>query len=209
MKPDNRLSRLLKGKIDRNQWLDISDTYRNLVTWSWEEIQREAPAYFNRLSYSVEHSRGKVLEIGAGIGNMTKWLVASDSVEMVYAVDGFSEAIEELKKLQLPRVSMHLFKVEDVSFPSDLKFDTFVMCEVLEHIYQDEEMSMLKNLKQNLSGETKYILSTPVGWMDEPFHVRSFDKEQFIRHVEKYYGPLIQVDYTAGYSQTAYGTFRS
>jgi 2-polyprenyl-3-methyl-5-hydroxy-6-metoxy-1,4-benzoquinol methylase len=204
----NRLLAGLQRRKDRNQWKNVNETYANLMTWSWDELAVNAPNYFARLEFSVRHATGCVLEIGAGIGNMTRWLSAEEHVKEIYAIDGFPEAIDYLRKLDLPGVHPVLSRVDALELPENVKVDSLVACEVLEHLYKDEEMHMLECVRSRLAGDARFVLSTPIGWLDDPHHVRGFSKVDFIKHVEQYYGPIAQIDYRSGYSQVAVGAFR-
>ena len=198
-------------KIERNSWNNKEsssyETYRKLILWSWEETKLNAPEYFERLNFTVSKSRGKILEIGCGIGTMTKWLSKSDKVKEIIAIDTSSEAIEELERYNLTKVTALQMKAENIYFDDTKKFDTVLICEVIEHLYPDEERKMLNTLMPYINSETIYIISTPIGFMDDPHHVRGFSKKQFINHLKKYYGDPLEVDYSSRYSQSAFGYF--
>lgn len=201
-----------KPKIDRNQWSDKPEnsleTYENMMRWTWDETRENAPDYFQRLQFSVEHAHGRVLEIGAGIGTMTRWLAISDSVESILATDAFEKPVQKLEAADLPKTSAQWMPVENMQIEKDNHFDTVMLCEVLEHIYLDEEKKMLRKLRSHVGPQSTWIVSTPIGFMPDPHHVRGFSKKKFIKHLEKHYGPVEDVDYRSGYSQVAYGTFR-
>lgn len=199
-------------RIERNQWLDPGSEsrriYRRQMSWSWEETRELAPDYFERLRFAVEKAQGKVLEIGCGIGSMTRWLAASPGVESVTATDAFEQAIQELKQYNIPRTQALVMPLEALQFPDGTHFDTVMLCEILEHLYPDEEKRMLKGLRGYVDGRTRYVVSTPIGWLADPHHVRGFSKEQFRRHLARRYGPPIEIDYASGYSQSGFGLFR-
>jgi ubiquinone/menaquinone biosynthesis C-methylase UbiE len=196
-------------RINRNQWRCESKTltYRKLMTWSWKEIELYAPKYFNRLKFSLSKASGKVLELGCGIGTMTRWLSKSVHVEHIWAVDAFEEAIKVLKSFNMRKVTPLRLPVEDLGTISKIRFDTVLMCELLEHLYPDEETKMLKSLYSLTDSTTKFVVSVPVGSLQDPHHVRSFSKERFKRHLIKFYGEPIEIDYSAVYSQVAWGYF--
>lgn len=203
------LQMALGTRINRNQWLSEEKmlTYRNLMTLSWREIQLDAPNYFNRLKLSLGKANGKVLELGCGIGTMTRWLSESAHVEHIWAVDAFEQAIETLKVFNLLKVTPLTLPVENLGLISGVRFDTVLICELLEHLYPDEETKMLKSLYSLTDSMTKFVVSVPIGSLQDPHHVRSFSKEKFKRHLIKFYGKPIEIDYSAGYSQVAWGYF--
>lgn len=198
-------------KIQRNQWLnpgsDSWKTYDKIMSWSWEETRINSPTYFERIKFAVEKSKGKILEIGCGIGTMTKWLSQSDRITNIVAIDSFHQAIKVLQKIKLDKVYAKQMSLEKLSFNNIDKFDTVLICEVIEHIYPDEELEMLRRLQQYIDKTTSFIVSTPIGWMLDEFHARGFTKISFLKHIEKYYGSPLEISYTSGYSQSVFGYF--
>lgn len=201
-----------KKRIDRDQWSEPNpesmEIYRNMMRMDREALRGEWPEFFHRLEFAVSRSRGTVLEIGCGIGNMTRWLAESPEVERVLAVDGFPSAIEMLREYDLPKTEPLLQKVEAIRLEPGLRVDTVLCCELIEHLYADEEKAMLRAIRPHVSGETRYVVSTPIGFLPDPHHVRGFDKKPFRRHLERHYGPVEEIDYGSGYSQSGFGRFR-
>jgi 2-polyprenyl-3-methyl-5-hydroxy-6-metoxy-1,4-benzoquinol methylase len=200
-----------RKRVERNQWLnpesDSRQIYRRQMVWSWEETREQAPEYFARLRFAVEKAQGRVLEIGCGIGNMTRWLAASPNVESVIAIDAFEEAIRELEQYKIPKIQALIMSVKALQFPEGTHFDTVMLCEIIEHLYADEEKQMLAELRKYVDDTTRYVVSTPIGWMPDPHHVRGFTKRQFRKHLARHYGPPEEFDYASGYSQSAFGRF--
>ncbi len=205
----NLRHQLTGHKIERNQWLSPRqvETYERLMRWSWEETQSQAPDYFSRLSFAVAHAHGRVLELGCGIGTMTRFLAASPDVTEVIAVDSFEGAIAALKSYNLPKTIPVRSTLERLELPCE-KVDTLLACELLEHLYADEERQLLENLKAYVIPGTRYLISVPIGWLQDPCHVRSFSKSRFKKHLATFYGPPVEVDYSSGYSQSAWGYFK-
>ena len=153
--------------------------YDRLMQWSWEETRIYAAAYFNRLEFSVHKACGEVLEIGCGIGTMTRWLSSSENVKHVWAVDAYSEAIEALEKANLPKVTPLRMAVQDLNLGWKDRFDTVMICEVLEHLYPDEERRMIDALRPYVDARTHFVVSVPIGWLSDRYHVRSFSQRAF------------------------------
>jgi hypothetical protein len=53
---------------------------------------------------------------------------------------------------------------------------------------------------------TRFVVSTPIGFMPDPNHCRGFPKRAFISHIKKYYG-LIKGIYYGQAQQIAWGYF--
>lgn len=205
--------RLIGRKINRKQWDRTEENVRvwnlsnKLIGYSWHETETNFPAYFRGLKFCVEHCRGEVLEIGCGIGTMTKWIAQQELITRVTAIDISPEAIKKLEEYQFENVYPILMDLQSLNFEESKKFDTIVICEVLEHIYPDEEKKMLTSLRSYIDKNTHYIISTPIYWMDDSYHVRGFSKREFKTHLRRYYGEPQIIDYSVGYRQIAVGRF--
>jgi SAM-dependent methyltransferase len=101
---------------------------------------------FDALSEAVHYRRGllqefqacllgDVLEVGAGIGQMTEELVRLPGVKKIHAVEPDAGFFDLLTKRRLPIESTH-GTVEDV--PPDNCYDALFSVNVLEHIEDDE-----------------------------------------------------------------------
>jgi hypothetical protein len=205
-----RYSPRIKHNLDRNQWKDGKKkfNYEQQIVWTWEETSLYAPDYFQRLKFSVENAFGNVLEIGSGIGNMTRWLSENTNVNRIIAIDGFKEATDKLISLNLQNVEVICSRVDQIKLPVDIKIDTLMLCETIEHLFLEEETTMISLIRKNFSNNTRFIISTPIGYLYDPFHFRYFSKQKFISHIERHYGPIIKIDYSSNYSQVAIGTFQ-
>jgi glycosyltransferase involved in cell wall biosynthesis len=148
---------------------------------------------YNRWLVSrFEHAIGRrVLEIGAGFGNITRHLKGR---EILVASDLDSVALEHLKGVFRDDPSV---RVASYRFPLDesareevraLGVDTVVCLNVLEHI--EDDRTTLANLKETLSPGGRLILLVPAfarlyGTLDEHLHhFRRYEKaelEQKIR----------------------------
>ncbi|MCC7509249.1 MAG: class I SAM-dependent methyltransferase [Planctomycetes bacterium] len=201
---------LLRQKIDRNQWElqpESALRHRKWMTLSWEETASGHPDYFARLSASVAHVRGRVLELGCGMGNMTRWIAARDEVSEVVAVDGFEQALAELRQRALPKVDARCMGMHELHFEAGERFDTVVACELLEHLYPDEEAALLAAIRPHLAQGAGYVVSVPIGWLEDPHHVRAFSRAKLTRHLARHFGPAEGRDESSGYSQVAWGRF--
>lgn len=201
---------LFRQKIDRNQWKlqpESAVRHREWMTLSWEETASGFPDYFARLSASIAHARGRVLELGCGMGNMTRWIAARDQVSEVVAVDGFEQAVAELRSRALPKVDARRMGMHELHFDAEERFDTVVACELLEHLYPDEEAALLAAIRPHLAQDADYVVSVPIGWLEDPHHVRAFSRARMSRHLARHFGPVDGRDESSGYSQVAWGRF--
>jgi hypothetical protein len=167
------------------------------------EIAERAPQFFARLEASVAPCRGVVFELGPSVGQMTRWIAAEESVARVFAADVDPAALGVLRAQSLPKTTVLDARTFDARTLPPI--DTLVLCETIEHVTTRDELAFLARLAPALSRRTRYVISTPVGFLEDPTHVRGFTKTQFVEHLEGLYGPLETLDYRSGYSQVAVG----
>ncbi|MEO8430183.1 MAG: glycosyltransferase [Acidobacteriota bacterium] len=146
---------------------------------------------YNR--WLVERFRGKlgsrILEIGAGFGNLTRYLAeptATGPRELVVASDLDPVAVEYLKGTfredRAVRVASYSFPLDPAAREEirNLRIDTIVCCNVLEHIERDE--STLADMHQLLQPGGTLALLVPAmqkiyGTLDEHLgHFRRYEK---------------------------------
>ncbi len=119
-------------------------------------------ASYNEWIYNniKKHVRGKVLEIGCGIGNITDYLI-KDAVN-VTATDIDDSYIKYAKKKYLKSRKVKIIKM-DIMKPNKKiikeKYDTVVMLNVLEHIKDDSKA--VKNACAALKKGGKFIILVP------------------------------------------------
>jgi SAM-dependent methyltransferase len=78
--------------------------------------------------------RGRVLEVGAGVGNFTRWLArAADEVVVAEPDPSMADAVE---RLRLANVTTRHVPIEALA-DSDERFDAVLAINVLEHIPDD------------------------------------------------------------------------
>jgi SAM-dependent methyltransferase len=77
---------------------------------------------------------GRVLEVGSGIGNMTRWLALH--ADRVVAVEPDEVMSNEINELGLPNVEVMALPLEGIGEPPE-SFDSAVLVNVLEHFEDD------------------------------------------------------------------------
>jgi len=138
----------------------------------------------------------RVLEIGAGIGNLTLNLTPR---ELYWATDANPLYVYNLQRLTATRPYLHTC-VTDVtaaaSFPSGLKFDTVICRYVLEHLQDD--LLALCNIHRILEDHGRAIILVPQG----PKLYTVLDR--VLGHCRRYTGEqLIELGRRAGFEVRA------
>lgn len=126
----------------------------------------------------------RVLEIGAGIANMSVHLMPRS---LYWATDVNPHYLERLASFRSTRPYMrvgHVDAADASTYPTDEKFDTVVCLNVIEHIPDD--VGTLRNIWQILEDDGRAIVLVPFGpqlygTLDEVLgHCRRYTEEQLI-----------------------------
>ncbi len=139
--------------------LYAEDEYGSHILHSLERAQR-----FNRwMAESIApHVGARVLEIGAGIGNITTWLLPRD---LYVASDINPHYLHYLRNFSLgkPYLQVDRIDLEDAACftPWQGRFDTVVCLNVLEHV-RDPLLS-LRNMASALQPGGRLVLYVPQG----------------------------------------------
>jgi glycosyltransferase involved in cell wall biosynthesis len=149
-----------------------------------ERLNR-APRFTRWMADVIQPYLGeRVLEIGAGIANMSVHLMPRS---IYWATDVNSHYLEKLSSLQSTRPYMRVAYVDAADFttyPTGQKFDTVVCLNVVEHIQDD--LGTLRNVWDALEAGGRAIILVPFGpklygTLDEVLgHCRRYTEEQLI-----------------------------
>ena len=154
------------------------------------EIMSRATRYNRWIAELIApHLGDRILEVGAGIANMTQWLVPK---EYVVATDPDPAYLAVLKDTMSEHrnVAVRSLKLPDVS-PSwkDERLDTAILLNVLEHIEEDKES--LANLADVLVPGGRVVIFVPAvpalyGTIDKGLsHFRRYSASQLQDTIEQ------------------------
>ena len=151
-------------------------------------IMREVGWYNDWLfSFLEPNIKGRILEVGAGIGNFTSLLAKKGKV---VAVDINNDYVTKLKKLSSNKISAGFGDIEKGNyFFKNTKFDSIVCLNVLEHIKDDKRA--LTNMYKLLAKKGILLLLVPshqfaYGSIDEKLgHHRRYDKRSLAKLLKK------------------------
>jgi glycosyltransferase involved in cell wall biosynthesis len=149
-----------------------------------ERLNR-APRFTRWMSDVVRPFVGnRVLEIGAGIGNMSLHLMPRP---VYWATDVNPHYLDSLRRLKSARPYMQVSfanGMDGQSFPSGQDFDTVVCLNVVEHL--EDDVGALRNIRDALAKDGRAIILVPCGqWLygslDEVLgHYRRYSEEQLV-----------------------------
>ena len=151
-----------------------------------------APNYNNWLYSIVKPHLGKrVIEVGAGIGNMTRFLLRD--AEFVLAIEPNHACNLELQKLEHSPQQFETFEwtIEDSieDYIRNLECDTVLCMNVIEHIHDDHQV--MEKFKMYLPNGGRVILLVPAvplayGPIDKAVgHFRRYSKKSLQQLSEK------------------------
>lgn len=133
------------------------------------EIFAESEAY-NRLLWSrldaMNRAHGRVLEIGCGIGNLTRLIVSSPAVESVHGVDLDPAYVRRLAvdlaglAVTATACSVEEFRPDIVGgVAEDQAYDTVVSSNVIEHL--EDDVSAFRNVARMLAPGGRALMLAP------------------------------------------------
>lgn len=130
--------------------------------------------------------RGKILEVGCGIGNFTQTLT---NYGEVFAIDIEESYLQQISKTLKNKGKIGFGDIEKGKYFFDgQKFDSIVCLNVLEHIGND--VMAVKNLYQLIKNHGYLILLVPIhpflyGRIDQAIgHFRRYTKEEIINKLK-------------------------
>jgi glycosyltransferase involved in cell wall biosynthesis/2-polyprenyl-3-methyl-5-hydroxy-6-metoxy-1,4-benzoquinol methylase len=148
--------------------------------------------YWKRVTFIAQNCHGKVLELGCGCGNITRHISQNEKVTHICAVDIQHEYIDQLRMYRFDRVEPVCADVLTYQFCGN--FDCVVIAELIEHLTLSQEQKIMSKLSAVMSPGATAIITTPIGFMSDPDHVRGFSPSQFREHLQQHYGKIIKTD---------------
>ncbi len=173
-------------------WL-IDDLFENTAVWRALRIMEGASAYNSWLAKKVLPDVGtRVLETGSGTGNITTFLLESESV---VATDLEEFYLDDLKRKFRMFTNVHVRKLdllldnETRAVAEQLKPNTVLSMNVLEHI--EDHGKALRNIRDLLPSGGRLVILVPAhqllyGSIDKQVgHFRRYSKESLSKIIEE------------------------
>jgi ubiquinone/menaquinone biosynthesis C-methylase UbiE len=159
------------------------------------EIMKEAKWYNHwLLSFIEPYLKGKILEVGAGIGNFTDEFIKYGKVTAIDINKSY------IKKLKVKDVSAGLGNIEYAKyFFKDRKFNTIIALNVIEHINDDKKA--LRNIYKLLNKNGYYVMLVPAyqslysTFDKEIGHYRRYDMEDIKKKLQHANFSIISIRY--------------
>lgn len=169
------------------------DIIARLRALGWDTSPQTFDAYWHRVSWISNHCRGRVVEIGCGMGNITRWIAANAAVNSVLALDVLESYIATLKNFSRPKVTAICYDVSlgGERIASDGPFETVVLSELIEHMSLEQELTVVNAVRPYLSPGATWVITTPIGFMTDTDHKRGFGNLLFCWHTRLIYGSIL------------------
>src|SRR5215510_1238670 len=149
-----------------------------------------APNYYAAiLSHFSPYLGSHVVEIGAGIGTFSKYLLSCPQIATLTLIEPADNLFPVLRKELSGDPRVRLFNGHLKSVAASLSADSAMLINVLEHIQDDEEL--LCSIRHSLKPKGTLLLFVPAlpmlyGSLDKAFgHVRRYRKAELRSRLEK------------------------
>jgi SAM-dependent methyltransferase len=178
--------------LDDPEFRRADETVDRLRATGWDTSVLAIERYWKRVKWAADQCCGRVLEIGAGMGNVTRWIARNPEVREVVALDITEEYIRALREFGWPKVNPICANIhsENEKIAKLGPFDAVVMAEFIEHITIDEEIALLGVVRPLMAPGGVWIITTPIGFMKAQTHVRGFNSPLFRARCRLLYGPI-------------------
>jgi ubiquinone/menaquinone biosynthesis C-methylase UbiE len=161
--------------FEENRTLLSSDVYKDKL---------------KKVTAFLKGKKGKILDIGFGMGNLEKILISRDTSLKLYGLDISDKAVNHIKKLY--RGDFRVGEAQHLPF-QDSHIDIVVMLDVYEHIYEDSSKLVLSEVRRVLRKGGDFIISVPLNenlkWLNgsgknHNRHVREFTHRSIKKEIE-------------------------
>jgi len=178
--------------LDDSNFRELPLTIQTLREAGWGVDFEILENYWRRVEWVANSCNGRVLEVGAGMGNITKYIARNPTVDSVVAVDLLPRYIDVLKTFELKKVHAYCIDINKNQKELSLKipFDCVVLSEVIEHISSKEEIALNKTINKLVAFPVTWVLTTPINYMSDPDHVRGFRTWHFKLRSKLLYGKI-------------------
>lgn len=141
---------------------NVKDFYNDFVNYQTNSgINERIYTLYKKMRSLNLVSSSNVLELGCGIGVMTKLLSNTVKEGYIEAVDLSDKSIE-LAKSKLDKKNISFFVGDVVNYiPGKKNYDFITLFDVIEHIPIEKHFDLFKNLAKLSDDNTKIVINIP------------------------------------------------
>ena len=140
----------------------IKDFYNDFVSYQTQSgVNERIYTLYKKMQSLGLNSDSNILELGCGIGVMTKLLTNSVKTGYIESVDLSDKSIE-LAKSKIHKQNVSFYTDDVVSYqPKKKKFDFITLFDVIEHIPLELHPELFRNLSKIANDNTKILINIP------------------------------------------------
>jgi len=182
--------------IDQTEVRHSDAVIQRLRAAGWDTSARLFDQYWHRVGWTARQCRGRVLEIGAGMGTVTRWIASNPEVSALVALEVQPRYARILEGFAFPKTTaIQTDVLRDLEgIAAHAPFDTVVLAEFIEHITPRQELALVRALRRHLAPDARWVLTTPIGYMPDPDHKRGFSPWLFRLRSALLYGAIEERD---------------
>ncbi len=156
---------------ERKEWYQKTSAYLYDLSKS-HELNQEIKKTYGRILETCKHKGGKILDFGAGIGDLVV-LLAENGLDMTYL--DIKGATSKFAKWRIKRRGLKVNFMETGGEQDCLKeyYDVIICVDVLEHL--DDPLFYLKEMHKHLKESGLLILKADPTYTDSyPMHLKKY-----------------------------------
>lgn len=140
----------------------IKDYYNDFVDYQTKSgVNERIFALYKKMRSLGLHSSSNVLELGCGIGVMTRLLSSFVTTGNIESVDLSDKSVEFAKK-NVVKKNISFYTDDVVNYiPKKNNFDFITLFDVIEHIPLELHADLFKNLSKIVDDKTKILINIP------------------------------------------------
>lgn len=173
------------GKVD----VATDQPYRWLTMTVWTTVAGKSidRVKRNRFRATSRLCRGKVLELGCGEGHLTRAI--RDRGCEVLGVDLSRDRLARARRFY---PDLNFVRADILEFETDVRYDTAVLAEVLEHVDEPTGEAMLQKAWSLLAPGGRLVVSVPnEDLVPHPNHVREFTRKSLKKLLSRWGRPKL------------------
>jgi len=171
--------------------VQFKEEYDGLVNGA-PHYSRWRPKHFYAVAQEIDNPKSYMVDVGCGLGHLTRFLGARFPVADVVGTDFSEFAVASTIEFGSDAFVSNCYGFE--TFLRD-KVDYVIGMEIIEHI--DHPKKFLKQCHKALKSKGKVIITTPVHGRSEAAHdhVKEYSMEELHGLMEKYFENVRIIDY--------------
>lgn len=163
---------------------EFKKEYKTIIGESDNPYHRWMPDKFHALSQEIFDVKGKILDVGCGLGHLCRYLKAEFPLAEVVGTDFSDFAVKKAKEF-----GSKVFKSScyELSIHRKNYYDYVIASDIIEHLNRPKKF--LKEVREVLRPGGKLILTTPIKGkcMSSKDHIQEYEVKELYDLLNKYF----------------------